>query len=402
VAVAQDPLTDGEVEAAIRHLASLHRPSASDGEREAAEWIAGRLREEGCTATVEEERAHGTYWLPIGLANGVAAAAAWWAARKPSSRVRRGVAAVLGAAGAAAVWDDVGGGRLWLRRAVLPHGSTWNVVAEAGDPAAERTAVLIAHHDAAHGGIVFSSRIPRAVHARWPQVFEENDRHLPIMFGVFLGPVLAALGALLGRRGVLRLGSLFGLGTLAAMADIHRSPVCPGANDNLSSVGVLLATARALRERPVEGLRVLLVSTGSEESFMEGMQGFGRRHFVELPIGTTDMLCLECLGSPDPIAVAGEGMLKMRTYPPEAVQRLVRAAEETGVPVLRGLKTVLATDGLIPLRAGYRVATLASVDEVKLPSNYHKPEDVPDNLRWDTLGDCARITEAWVRGLAAG
>jgi hypothetical protein len=402
VAVAEDPLTDGEVEAAIRHLASLHRPSASDGEREAAEWIAGRLRAEGCTATVEEERAHGTYWLPIGLANAVAGIAAAWAARRPASRVRRAVAAALGAAGAAAVWDDVGGGRLWLRRAVLPHGSTWNVVAEAGDPAAQRTAVLIAHHDAAHGGMVFSDKVPRAIHARWPQVFERPDRHLPIMYGVFLGPVLAAAGAVLGRRGLLGTGALFGAGTVAAMADIHRSPVCPGANDNLSSVGVLVATARALRERPVEGLRVLLVSTGSEESFMEGMQGFGRRHFPELPRETTDLLCLECLGSPDALVLEGEGMLRMRVYPREARERLGRAAEEAGMPIQRGLKTVLATDGLIPLRAGYRVATLATVDEVKLPSNYHKPEDVPDNLRWDTLAACARTAEAWVRGLAAG
>ena len=37
------------------------------------------------------------------------------------------------------------------------------------------------------------------------------------------------------------------------------------------------------RGKPVqEGVRVILLSTGSEESFMEGMQAFGRRHFPEL------------------------------------------------------------------------------------------------------------------------
>jgi Zn-dependent M28 family amino/carboxypeptidase len=176
--------------------------------------------------------------------------------------------------------------------------------------------------------------------------------------------------------------------------------VCPGANDNLSAVGALLAVARAVRERPVEGLRVLLVSTGSEESFMEGMQAFGRRHFPALSRETTDMLCLECLGSPRPTVLEGEGMLKMRLYPAAARERLAAAATEAGVPVQRGLKTVLATDGLIALRAGYRVATLVTVDELKLPSNYHGPHDVPDNLHWDTLADCARTCEAWVRGLA--
>ena len=54
----------------IRHLTTWKRPSASDGERRAAEWIAGKLEAEGCAATVEEEPAHGTYWWPLGLLTG--------------------------------------------------------------------------------------------------------------------------------------------------------------------------------------------------------------------------------------------------------------------------------------------------------------------------------------------
>ena len=59
---------------AIYELAGMQRPSASEGERIAAESIAGHLRELGCEL-VEQERAHGGYWWPIGLANGVAAVA---------------------------------------------------------------------------------------------------------------------------------------------------------------------------------------------------------------------------------------------------------------------------------------------------------------------------------------
>jgi Zn-dependent M28 family amino/carboxypeptidase len=173
--------------------------------------------------------------------------------------------------------------------------------------------------------------------------------------------------------------------------------VYPGANDNLSAVAVLLAVARRLREEPVPGVRVLLVSAGSEESFMEGMRGFMRRHAGSLPRDGTEMLCLESLGSPDPLVIEGEGMLKMRLYPEPAREAVADAAAEVGVRVIRNLKTVLATDALIPLRAGYSVATLASVDEVKMPSNYHSPDDTPDNLNWETLLDCARVAERWVR-----
>ena len=395
MAVAEDPGLRDELEAALRHLTSFERPSASDGERRAAEEIAARLRAEGCSARVEEERAHGGYWWPIGLANAATALAALTG--------RRGLAAATGAFAAAAVADDVSGGRLWFRRAVLPHRTTYNVHAETGDPGARRTLVLIAHHDAAHGGLVFDPRPIRALYERKPEIFEEADRHAPIMASVVAGPVLVALGALLGRRGLRRLGTGLALGTVAAMADIARSPIAPGANDNLSSVAVLLAVARRLREEPVAGVRVVLLSTGAEESFMEGMQGWGRRHFPALPKDATELLCLECVGSPLPVVVEGEGMLRMRLYPEGAREELAAAAADAGVDIERGLKTVLATDGLIPLRAGYETALLATVEPgIKLPSNYHGPHDTVDNLHWGTLMDCCRIAERWVRRRARG
>ena len=58
------------IERVIRELASYERGSASAGERRAAEWLAGELRSAGCRdVRVEEERAHGGYWWPLGLLN---------------------------------------------------------------------------------------------------------------------------------------------------------------------------------------------------------------------------------------------------------------------------------------------------------------------------------------------
>src|SRR5205809_5594648 len=115
-----------ELETAVRHLAAIDRPSASEGEREAAEWIAQRLRELGCEqVTVEEERAHGGYWWPLGLLTGLAALGG-----RAALRGRRWLGFLAGVFGAAGVAGDVGGGSLWFRRRFLPHRSTWNVVAE--------------------------------------------------------------------------------------------------------------------------------------------------------------------------------------------------------------------------------------------------------------------------------
>src|SRR5919204_2590243 len=53
----------------VSTLASIHRPSASHGERVAAEWLIGRLRSLGARAELEEENVHGTYWWPLGIAS---------------------------------------------------------------------------------------------------------------------------------------------------------------------------------------------------------------------------------------------------------------------------------------------------------------------------------------------
>jgi Zn-dependent M28 family amino/carboxypeptidase len=196
---------------------------------------------------------------------------------------------------------------------------------------------------------------------------------------------------------VLAAGAAIAAGATAAMADIGARASVPGANDNLSAVGVVIALAAHLRERPVEGVRVLLISTGSEESFSEGMQGFGRRHFGELDPDRTEMVCLECLGGPTLIVIEGEGMLRMRDYPAHMREALARAADATGRQIVRGLRTTAATDAIIALRAGYPVATLASVDETKLPMNYHWPNDVPEALHWSTIESAIAVCEQFLR-----
>jgi acetylornithine deacetylase/succinyl-diaminopimelate desuccinylase-like protein len=381
----------GVIERVVHELASYERPSASAGERRAAEWLAGELREAGCRSVdVEEERAHGGYWWPLGLLNAGAALAALAGGRR--------AAAVAGAAAAAAVYDDVSGGRLWFRRRALPHRPTWNVVAETGDPEGARTVVFVAHHDAAHSGLVFHPALPRVAMERLPELHAKASQSVPIIFGVFLGPLLLALWGLLGAKSIRRTGLFFALGATAAMVDIGARNVVPGANDNLSAVATLVALAHAFVERPPDDVRVMLVSTGSEEGFMEGMQAFGRRHFPALARERTEFVCLECVGSPQLCVVEGEGMLRMRHYTDSSREALARAGGAAGVDLRRGLKTVAATDGLIALRAGYPTCTLGGVDDTKFPSNYHWPSDVPENLDWDSIQGAVAVCEAYVRG----
>jgi Peptidase family M28 len=377
---------------AIGHLASFERPSASDGERRAADWIAAKLREEGVDAHVEEERAHGTYWWPLGLLTAASGLAALTG--------RRRIAAAVGAASAVLIADDISGGKQVFRRRALPGRATWNVVGEGGDVTAARTVVLVAHHDAAHWSLLFSPAVPAWIGEHFPDAIERSDETPPVMFPVIGGPLLVLLAGLTGSRRLRRAGALLSLGSAATMAEIGSRSTVPGANDNLSGVAVLLGVARRLRDQPVEGLRVLFVSTGSEESFMEGMQAFARRHFASFPTNRTHFICVDTVGSPKLMQLEGEGMLRMRDYP-ESFKALVSAvAADAGIHLARGMHFRNATDGLIALKRGYPTVMLGSYNRYKVPSNYHWPTDTAENVEYDTVVDAIRLCDGVVRRLA--
>ena len=188
-----------------------------------------------------------------------------------------------------------------------------------------------------------------------------------------------------------------------SFADIGARATVPGANDNLKGVATLLGLARALQERPVAGARVLLVSTGSEESFMEGMQAFARRHFHRLDRAHTLVVCVDTVGSPEGLVLLeGEGMLRMRDYPDEPKELVTRCAQEAGIRLRRGLRFRNATDGLIALVAGFDSVMIGSCNRYKLPENYHWPTDVPDNVEFATVRDAVALCDAVVRRVAAG
>jgi hypothetical protein len=392
MAVTVDADLRADLEEAVRHLASFERPSASDGERRAAEWIARRLRDHGCQARIEEERAHGTYWWPMGLLCALAGAAALTG--------RRARALGAGAFATAAIADDITGGRQWFRRLMLPSRPTWNVVAVAGDADAQRTAVVVAHHDAAHTSLLFSPAPSAFVGERFPALLERTDTTPPLMWPVIGGPLLVAAGALLGARGVRTAGAVLALGAAASFAEIGLRGVVPGANDNLSGVATLIGLARRLADQPVDGLRVLMVSTGSEESFMEGMQAFGRRHFASLPADRTHFICVDTVGSPELVMLEGEGMLWMNDYPKGFKDFVAECARRAGLHLRRGLRFRNATDALIALRAGYPTVMLGSVNRYKLPDNYHWRTDVPDNVDLATTSDAVALCDEVIRKLA--
>jgi hypothetical protein len=376
----------------VETLSAIHRPTASVGERRAAEWLLAKLREHGARGEIEFERVHGTFWWPLGLAagTGLVAGLAALAGRRP-------LAGALAALAGAAALDDLPPGERRLRR-VLSQRTATTVVTEMGRADAERTVVLVAHHDAAHSGLVYHPAIPELVFGRAPWLLERSDTSPPLMAPAVVIPAMIGAGAVTGSRALVKAGMAVAAASAALLADIGSRETVTGANDNATGVAVLVAIARALAETPAQNVRVLLVST-SEEALCEGMQAFARRHFAELPRESTFFLSVDTVGSPHLLVLRGEGMIRMREYPARSLALVDELADELGIWMFPNLRLRNATDGIFPLAAGYECASLCSCTDLKQPANYHWPTDTPDRVDYATVADAVRLSEAVVRRL---
>lgn len=382
----------------IEDLATLERGAGSPGEREGARRLADHLRDAGATDVRVEDvpfrPGYAKLLLPL---NAIAAIAGLVALRR--GRSAPGAAAVAAVAGALVADDVANGRRFWRAIATRPQQTT-NVVAVAGDPDAERTLVVLAHHDAAPTGVVFDQRPQKWLARRFPRMVENADTSAPLWWPIIGAPLLVALGALTGHRRLTRAG-LGALATTTALgADVARDRIVPGANDNLSGCAALVGLAQR-RDLPV---RVLLASCGAEEVLQGGIYAFAETHLERLDPSRTWVLNLDTIGSPELIMLEGEGtLLRVHDYPDPAFRDTVAdAAQRVSGELRRGCRARSSTDAVIASKAGFPTATLCSWDpETKCLTDYHLPTDTPDRLHYATIERAVDVVAAVAHDLSA-
>jgi hypothetical protein len=389
---------EGILREVVETLAQLERAPCSPGEREAAEWLARRLRAvAGVQASTEDEPSWGAFpptATGLGLLGALGAALVL--------RGRRASGALLAAVTFAGIVDEAQNGPRLLRRAVRRRRSTINVIARAGEQRARAgTLVVLAHHDAPQTGLLFDQTLQRRLHRLAPGLLERAKTSPPQWWLGLAGPLCTTAAALSRRRRPALAGLALGALGAALVADVWRSPTVPGANDNLSGVAALVALAELLREQPIPGLRVLLVSCGAEETLQDGMRAFMARHRDELEAARTWFVNLDTIGSPHLVMLEGEGPVWMESYAGAWLRDLLAARAQTlGIELERGCRARASTDSVIASRAGYPIATLVSMTDWRTLANYHLPSDVPANLDYATVADAARLVHDLAQALS--
>jgi hypothetical protein len=367
----------------VEALARLRRLTTTAGERRSAEWVADRLRELD-TENVRIVTFRGqSSWAWAHGAHLLAGLAASW--------VRGRTGRLLGTLVAVSYELDVSTRNQWLRR-LMPGRQGYSV--EAHIPSREpawRTLVLVAHHDAAHSGLIWHP-IANAANQRRSA---HTGRALPSHAAPLIGLAAAATGSRYLRvpaRLLLAISTL-----LFGQAALSRT--VPGANDNASGVAAVLELVRRLKERPLPGVDIVIVSPGGEEAGSVGMRAWMRGPGKSLDRQSTLVVNLDAIGSGGHLIVSRrEGLTGwFRRGDVDLSQRGARVA---GLAPPRVVTFPNVTDAFVARRAGLRAVSILSYDEGWI-SNLHRPSDVPASVAWSTVDQAIKLTEGTVEAWMA-
>jgi len=175
----------------------------------------------------------------------------------------------------------------------------------------------------------------------------------------------------------------------------------PGAADNLSACGVVVAMCRFLVKNPSyipDNTEIRFITFGSEEAGLRGSRRYVKAHLDELKALDARVLNYEIIAYPEISIMAADvnGTLK---FLPEMVSSAVTAAQRAGIPYKIGSGGIGAGSDAAPFtRAGLKAETLLAF---KLPQQqlafYHQDRDTPSVLSLEPLENTLKLTLEWIK-----
>jgi hypothetical protein len=359
------------------------RGSATQAEAQAATLVQEHLKNIGFQdIRLQAFLGLRSFWLFISLAFGLALAGhgAFWLLAQPIG--------IWPALAVTLACFAFGGYILWRKftfrsyplQSSLPHGPSQNILAVI-PPAGEsrQQIVLVAHLDSHRAVWWFASDfLVKAMTILTPLG----------IFGMILAPLLYLLADLTGWMGLTYLTLILAVLHFVAWftgvtADL--GAYSPGANDNASAVGSVLALAERLKEQPLQHTQVWLAFTGCEETGCDGMRAFLGKYGTELKKAI--FLDFELVGIGERLAyLKTEGVIRPRRISPELEKRVLSVGAEFAIQPLRAAQFGAFTEGGAAWEYGFEAVCLLVLRQgSSLLPEWHRLTDRADRLQASAL-----------------
>jgi hypothetical protein len=366
------------------------RGTGTSGEKAAADYVAGVLRQHGLPAerrTFPAVSSQNAYPLAVDVL--ALAAAAVYCLGGP---VGRWVGALLALATAPLLWQAIRTSMSPLR-ALLPKVTSGSVVARLS-PRGEvrREVVILAHLDTNRCRLAWQSSA-----VRWLEPLTALTLGVLAAWGL-----LYLAGALLGGPAWVIWLSLipaaYVAGTMATLVKDERAPFSCGAHDNAASVAVALEVAARLTAEPMHGTRTWLAFTGAEESDHAGLYALLGEHGPLL--SRACFIGLEGLGSGELVYLTRQGLCTYYRPDPGLLALAERAASRRPELSARAAQMIMEDEVGTLRRAGYRAICVAGRDPVTgtLP-RWHRVDDIAETVSAAFMAGAAEFVLALLKEL---
>lgn len=175
--------------------------------------------------------------------------------------------------------------------------------------------------------------------------------------------------------------------------------VVDGANDNLSGCYMGIALLREMERLGIrlEHTEVGVILTGSEEAGLRGAKAWAKMHQDDYKDVPTCIICFDTIHDPKQLMVNLKDLNATVKSDRELGECFLRAAKDAGVPCKKGMVPLLggSTDSAAFTQGGFRSIGITGLSH-KLEDYYHTRRDTYDNLNAKGLAQCYRATVLFI------
>jgi hypothetical protein len=369
------------------------RGSCTINERKASEYVYEKLRESGVQdVSFEEFNGVSSTYRPFILAFS-SALIGTLIALLIGSRIALITGALLNLFGVWAMFAESDFSSNWTRW-LLPTLKTNNVTGViAPQGTAEHQVILCAHLDSHRTPIFYST-------LTWQKIFGLA------VTGAFLSMALSmaafGVGGLLGWNWLRWTGLLFGLVqiyVLALVISAEFTPFSPGANDNASGTGIILALTERIRQKPLKQTAVNIILTDCEETGAHGILAYLDKHAKSLGKDAVYII-LDEVGSGNLKTLTEDGLIRKHKTHPRAVEIARNAAHGLANNMVEAAGEAY-TDALPITKQGLIAITVSSAfpNPATAISHWHQMSDRIEFIDKQTLQDAHTFTWNILQGM---